>query len=227
MSEKAQKWKNVSVVIVVIGLELLFGPGLLYLIKNNGFEIYSASLASQYPGKILLQWGVLSIYPAILVLAAWLRRKSEFVQDIGLKISKKQQKILVLAMSAVLLVMSIAAIAKTGDILLIVLNLVFYLAVVSFAEEFILRGVCPLLLRDFPKLVIYLLPNILFAGLHIFAYNGFQPLSMEYVIHFLSSQMLGLVVSGMAFQLIKDYTGTLWIPILLHAILDFSSVLSY
>ncbi len=74
MSEQ-QKWKAASVVIVVIGLELLFGPGLLYLLKSKGVEIYSASLASQYPGKILLQWGVLSIYPAILVLVAWLRRK--------------------------------------------------------------------------------------------------------------------------------------------------------
>ncbi len=227
MSEKIKKWKAVSVVIVVIGLELLFGPGFLYLLKSKGIEIYSASQASQYPGNILLQWGVLSIYPAILVLVVWLRRKQEFLKDMSLGIPGKKQKILVITMSAILLVMSIAATVKTGDVLLIVLNLLFYLAVVAFAEEFVLRGVCPFLLRNFPKFVIYLLPSVMFAGLHIFAYNGFQMLNMEYVMQFISSQMLGLIVSGIAFQLLKDYTGTLWIPILLHTILDFSAVFSY
>ncbi len=224
MSKKATKWKAVCAVIMVSGLQLIFGPGLLYLLQAKGIEIYSVSRASQYPGKILLQWGILSIYPAMLVLAAWKGRKKDFLQDMYLKIREKKQKIFVIVLGAVLLVMSIAAIVKTGDFLLIVLNLLYYLVVVAFAEEFILRGVCPFLLKDFRKFLIYLLPNILFAGLHIFAYNGFQMLSMEYVIHFLSSQMLGLVVSGLVFQLLKDYTGTLWIPILLHAVLDFSSV---
>ena len=47
--------------------------------------------------------------------------------------------------------MLINAIVKTEDILLVVLNLLFYLAVVAFAEDFVLRGV-PVFTEEFPKI---------------------------------------------------------------------------
>lgn len=225
MSEKA-KWKAVGTVIIVVVLELLFGPGLIYLLKSKGIELYSASVASQHPAAILLQWGIVSIYPAILALLVWKRRGNKFLQDMYLEIRGKRQKIFVVCLGIILAAMFILAIGKTGDVLLVALNLLFYLVVVAFTEELILRGICPFLLRKSSKPVVYLLPNILFAGLHIFSYTGFQVLSIEYVMQFLSSQMLGLVITGLFFQLLKEYTGTLWVPVLVHAILDFSVLLA-
>lgn len=225
MSKKAD-WKAVGTVIIVIGLELLFGPGLIYLLNSRGIEIYSVSTASEHPGAILLQWGIISIYPAILSLLVWKWRKNSFLHDMYLEIHGKRQKIFIIILSIILALMSIIAIEKTRDFLLVALNLLYYLVVVAFTEEFILRGICPFLLKDFPKPVIYLLPNVLFALLHIFAYNGFHTLNMEYVMQFMSSQMLGLILCGIIFQLLKEYTGTLWIPVLIHCILDFSILLA-
>ena len=68
MNKNRKSWKAICTVIIMIGLEHLFGPGLLYFIKDQGTEIYLAKIASQYPGQILLQWGILSICPAILAL---------------------------------------------------------------------------------------------------------------------------------------------------------------
>lgn len=223
---KQTSWKPIAAVVILAALELMLGPGLLYFLKSSGIELYSASTASQNPAAILLQWGMCSVYPAILIFWMWKRRPRTFFQDLYLTIQGKRQKIAVLVLGILLAVMSVAAMGKTGDLLLVVLNLLYYLIVVAFAEEVLLRGICPFLLRAFPKPIIYLLPNLLFAALHIFAYHGFQGLHLEYILEFLSSQMLGLVLSGMVFQLLKEYTGTLWIPILIHAILDFSSIFS-
>lgn len=220
MSHKS-KWKAVVTVILIVGLELLFGPGLMYLMKCKGIELYSPTVASQHPVEILLQWGIVSIYPVVLVLLVWKWRKNSFLQDMYLIIQGKRQKFFIIGLGIILMAMSIVAIGKTGDLLLVVLNLLFYLVIVAFTEELILRGICPFLLRDFTKPVIYLFPNILFAGLHIFAYNGFQVLNMEYVVQFINNQMFGLVVVGMFFQLLKEYSGSLWIPVLIHAIWDF------
>ncbi len=224
MNEK-KKNKAVAIVFIVIGLELLFGPGLLYLLKINGVEIYSVTEASQSPVKILMQWGILSIYPIVLVFIVWKWRKKHFLKDMYLLVQDKKQKIYIISLCIILVVMFVVSVGKTGDFVLVVLNLFYYVVVVAMVEEIILRGLCPFLLRDFSKSVTYLLPSILFAALHIFAYNNFQTLSMEYILQFVSSQMLGLIVSGVAFQALKEYTGTLWIPILLHAVLDFSSII--
>ncbi len=85
MNEK-KKNKAVAIVFIVIGLELLFGPGLLYLLKTNGVEIYSVTEASQYPAKILIQWCILSVYPTVLVFMIWKWRKQNFIKEMYLEI---------------------------------------------------------------------------------------------------------------------------------------------
>lgn len=220
MSEKMKKNISISLVFLVVGLDLLFGPGLLYFMKSIGVELCSNSQASIYPIKCLLQWGILSIYPAILALILWKRRKQDFIKDMYLQIRGKKQKIFVIILSTILLIMTVVMVIKTDDFLFVALNLLFFLVPIALAEEFVIRGVCPFLLRDCSKLTTYILPNILFAGLHIFAYNNFQTMNIDYVVYFLSSQMIRLFLMGLFFQLLKDFSGTLWAPILLHAIID-------
>ncbi len=41
------------------------------------------------------------------------------------------------------------------------------------------------------------------------------------------ADLAGLTVSGCLFQLLKEKSGTLWLPVLLHAFLDYSVVLTY
>lgn len=38
---------------------------------------------------------------------------------------------------------------------------------------------------------------------------------------------LGLILTGCIFQYLKEKSGTIWIPVLVHAILDYMVVLGY
>ncbi|MDO4554514.1 MAG: CPBP family intramembrane metalloprotease [Lachnospiraceae bacterium] len=78
---------------------------------------------------------------------------------------------------------------------------------------------------SFPDKWRYLIPNLLFAFTHIFSYTHFDVVTLHVLFEFAISQMLGLILAGCAFQFLKEKTGTLWIPVLLHALFDYTSLL--
>lgn len=84
-----------------------------------------------------------------------------------------------------------------------------------------------MLLRTEKSSLRYLIPNVLFATMHIFSYAGWGMITLHYLITFVFSQMLGLIAMGCIFQFLKEKSGTIWVPVLVHAILDFSVVLGY
>lgn len=90
-----------------------------------------------------------------------------------------------------------------------------------------MRGVCVGLLRDEPAAVRYLVPNILFAAMHVFAYADFGAITASYLVRFVCSQMAGLVAIGCLFQYLKEKSGSLWIPVLVHAVLDYTAVFGF
>ncbi len=89
------------------------------------------------------------------------------------------------------------------------------------------RGVCVCLLREEKATVWYMIPNTIFALMHLFSYAQRGPITEGYIFSFITSSLLGLVAGGCIFRFLKDKTGTVWIPVLVHAIMDFSAVLGY
>ena len=95
----------------------------------------------------------------------------------------------------------------------------------SFFEEFIFRDVLPELLQKEKTLVRYLIPNILFGAAHICNYAGWGTITPSLVLKYTTSQMWAFAAIGCLMQLIKEKSGTIWLPILIHAVWDFSDVL--
>ncbi len=63
--------------------------------------------------------------------------------------------------------------------------------------------------------------------LHLFERTGWGAVTGAGLLRFLTTDLAGLTVSGCLFQLLKEKSGTLWLPVLLHAFLDYSVVLTY
>ena len=59
------------------------------------------------------------------------------------------------------------------------------------------------------------------------SYASWGEITPVYVFSFITSQMLGLILTGCIFQYLKEKSGTIWIPVLVHAILDYMVVLGY
>ena len=220
---KLQKGKAILMVLLVTGLDLLFGPFLLYLLKVSGVETYSVLGASDHLPQVLLQTLVLSAYSIVLLTVFIVKYKKKFPEIFFLKVRGPVQWIWVGVLMLMLILMTGIGIQRTGDPGTILFCLGYYVLAIGFTEEFLIRGVCVHFLRDFSWQVQYLLPSFLFAMLHVFAYNGFMPLELHDLWRFMTSEMLGIVACGCCFQLVKERSGTLWVPILLHGILDFSA----
>ena len=61
--------------------------------------------------------------------------------------------------------------------------------------------------------------------MHIFSNALWENVTLDYFISFITSELLGYVAIGCMLQFLKDKGGTIWIPVLIHTIMDYSSVL--
>ena len=89
------------------------------------------------------------------------------------------------------------------------------------------RDACTWFLQDFDWPVRYLIPNVCFALLHVFYAVGWQQVTGTALFRFAASDLLGYAIGGCLLQLFKEKSGTLWLPVLLHTLMDYSVVLTY
>lgn len=100
---------------------------------------------------------------------------------------------------------------------------IYYLVFVSFLEEFLYRGLVPNLMErsSFPYWVKILLPAIIY-GLYQsalpLAQYGATPSVMKAII----PDILWSTVFHFALISMKKWTGAMWLPIIVHAIIDLS-----
>lgn len=99
---------------------------------------------------------------------------------------------------------------------------VFYLLFVSFAEEYLYRGFIPALQRNkLPKIVEWILPNILFSASHYVMLfvdgEGIRGIALsELIVFFITTVIFGVIM-----EFLKRKSNSLYIAVLCHAIYDF------
>lgn len=139
----------------------------------------------------------------------------------------KYQKTVVFILSLVLLTFTIYCLFRQENKIRVALCLLYYLVFIAFPEEFLCRDVLTYLLKNEKAIIRYCVPNLLFGLSHVFSYSGWEKITVDYLAHFMTSQLLGLFVSGCLFQFMKEKTRTIWIPVLIHGFLDYTSILLY
>ena len=144
-----------------------------------------------------------------------------------LKLEGKWQRISAAVLCAVILGITVYCMTVKEDKISVLFSLAFYLIPVSFSEEFICRDVSTYFLRDAEWPVRYLIPAACFSMLHIFSYSGWRQLTGTDIAVFFTRGFLGFFIFGCLMQLLKEKSGTIWLPVLLHGLMDFTSVFSY
>ena len=69
--------------------------------------------------------------------------------------------------------------------------------------------------------------EFLITALYLFVYTGWDGITGADAVRFVTSGLLGYALMGCVFQLLKEKSGTIWLPVLLHGLMDFSIVLKY
>ena len=218
--------KKLMLIFLVCAADILWSAGFIYLWKTEGVALSVKEASANIPG-IFAQNLIVEAVPILLFFLFLFRRGKNFQTEMYLRITGKMQKRTIGILSGILLVLALWCLVTKADKVTVLYNLLYYTVFIAFAEEFVVRGICVYLVRDEKSYIRYLAPNLLFAAMHLFSYANWGAITVPYVISFVSSELLGLLTMGCIFQFLKEKSGTLWTAVLVHAILDYSVVLSY
>lgn len=217
---------NILAAVSVSAAEFAVTALYLYPLALRG-ELLSASTASENLPGILKQSSVLLLFPLFLLMVFALLLKRSFAEKMYLKLEGRWQRIAAAVLCAAALGITVYCLTVKEDRQSVLFALPYYFLLVAFTEEFVCRDVCPYFLRNAEWPVRYLIPGICFSMLHLFSYSGWKPLTAAAVTAFFSKGFIGFVIFGCLMQYLKEKSGTLWLPVLLHGLLDFTTVFTY
>lgn len=184
-------------------VRLTFNNNMLIGINNVTWNNIDVKIINDYCGMLLL--------PTILII---INRKH--ISDF--KLSYKGIKEII----PLLLVMIMLFILHNDFTITGFYKFFFYLLIVAFGEEFIYRGFLYNRLKGNSEMMAIVISGILWGIPHAILPSV---LNNAYIGRFLLSmnnEVIGGIVMGWYFIYLQEKSETLWIPILVHAILDYS-----
>ena len=223
------KRKTVLGVLAVLGIGMLefFITFQLYRGIQSG-SVISVRHAAAQPVLFLLQCLRECLLPALLLILFAALLKKDFSSALYFRLRGKWQRAAAAILIAAILGFALYGLVTKQDKASVLISLLYYLVVVAFSEEFVIRDACTYLLRDSSWPLRYLLPNAIFALLHLFLYAEWGEIGAEVLIRFFTTgTFFGYVSMGCLFQLFKEKSGSLWLPVLLHGLMDYSVILTY
>lgn len=190
-----------------------------YLNENGG--ILSISKAAQDLPGIITQSLIVNVPILVMMFLTFVILRKKAVDYLVLGLEKKSAKMIVLLLVTVYVLSLMRQLVVYDDEATIVFKWIYYLVFVAFCEELEYRALMPAILKNrVHKYVGWLLPNILFACAHLLLPTvlgkGFTEL-----LGILCSSITGYVLGGVFFEWCKRKTGSLWVGVLIHAIMDF------
>ena len=152
--------------------------------------------------------------------------QERFTEEMGLRVQWQKKTALLLAAGACLLALAAAFLLVKAEPLAIGYQWVYYLLFVALTEEFTFRGLLPFLAEKSgaPAWVVWIFPGVMFSCMHTLipmTYNGF---TLKVFIWSALSMLGGYTVGHCGFYALRRWSGTLWLPVLVHGTLDFLSI---
>lgn len=190
-----------------------------HLYVNGG--MLSVSSASQHPVEFVWQSIIVNIPIIIFLILSFVVCRKKATDYLTLTLGKKSTTIIVLVLGLVYILSLVRQLLVYDDNTMILLKWVYYLVFVAFCEELEFRALLPAILKDrCNKYVEWLLPNVLFACAHLLL-PLVQGKNAGELFWMLGNTMAGYVLVGLFWEWCKRKSGSLWIGVLLHAIMDF------
>ena len=176
--------------------------------------------ASNYLGGITIQ-SIIANLPIIMAFTILLLCVKQPAKKFFLKLEGMRPTVILFALAFLYICSMVRQLVVYDDTSTIIFRWFYYLVFVAFIEEFEFRALIPWILGDrVNKYTQWILPNVLFAVAHctIPIATGQSALA---VFNSLASGALGYILSGIAWEWCKRKTNTLWIGVLIHALMDF------
>ncbi|MBP1041047.1 CPBP family intramembrane metalloprotease [Vagococcus sp. BWB3-3] len=210
--------KIIGPILIVILYLVYFYFYLACVWQNGGIikvkDVTAANLSVKLLGDFL---GNLAM-PLVLILGTWFQDKS--LKKIGLTLTRP---FLIGGLAILYLVMFIVNqdFSLTGFY-----QAFFYLVVVAFSEEVIFRGyLFSKIEEEYGFWIGAIISGMLFGAAHAFLPSIINEANLVTLFKGMLSEMIGQgILGGAIFAILYKKSGTLFVPILVHAIFDYLSV---
>ena len=213
-------------ILLICLVDIIWASWLIYRWQDAGTMIPARNGVAALPTAISQQL-ILAAVPILLFVIGLAVLRNRFAKELALTVSGKKQWTIVLILVGALLCETAVALIVKKDVGSVLYGLLYYMAFIAFTEEFVVRGIWVRLLKGENAWLRYLWPNCLFAAMHFVAYADWNEITADYALRFFTGSFLGLMAVGCVFQLLKEKTGSLWVPILFHAALDFGNLFTW
>lgn len=191
-------------------------------------KLLSAARASGDTLGALLTQNLLVSLPVLLMAAVLLLvMKGRFVQTMGLSLPQGRSRVSAgIALGVYAALLAVALLLRKGSALAIVWQWLYYLVFVALCEELEFRAVLPWMMErsGLPAWCVWAVPGVLFGCMHtlIPLVKGSGAAEM---VELLFSGMIGYMIMSYAMYRVRSWARTLWLPVLIHAALDFLGVI--
>lgn len=193
---------------------------------REGLLFSAADASPETIGPLVCQH-LLSDAPVLLVAVTFaLVWRKDFFEISALTLYTKRGRIsAALAGTVYLLLLPAGFLWGKGDWFAIGYQWGYYLLSVALMEELVYRGWLPYLIQKsgLPEWCVWVIPGVLFGCAHTLIPVIKEGFGLSILLTLLSS-VTGYLAGACAFYGLRRWSGSLWLPVLLHAALDFTGV---
>lgn len=208
--ELENRKKTILPIIIVLCYSIYFSF-VCYLSYQNGWLISEKSLTKENIIYALISDG-LCMLPFVIGLLIFYANRLEIL---GIKKS---------FFATVLFGIYMLLFITRKDFTLVgIYSAVFYLLFVAIPEEIIYRGYLYLQLKKWSKIGAIIISGIMFGCMHAVLPAIVNEISVAEMLINMLSQVGGGICGGLIFIGLYELSGSLLVPILIHALLDYSS----
>lgn len=204
-----RKTKHYKPILIGIIYMIYFYTFLTFVYQNDWLISLKDASLSNIGIILLIDFGSMLIFPLALTIVY--RRK---LNELGLKKSKLAI-VLVLIYCLFFLLHSDYTIKG-------IYKAFFYLFIVALPEEIIYRGYMYNNLKKYNRISAIIISGILFGIMHSILPSIISEYSISIMIKDMFNQIGGGIISGFIFILYLEKSNNIFIPILIHALLDYS-----
>lgn len=228
-NERTDRKNKIMYLLLAVLLDMVWNLWDLWYyggLYRKGELLSAAGASMENLGTLLCQHGI-SVAP-VLVIAIILvvKQRKDFFEISSLTLGSKRGRICAGLAGAVYLFLLVAGILwGSGTWFAILYQWGYYLFFVALMEEIFYRAWLPYLMQQssLPEWCVWVIPGVLFGCAHML-----MPIIKEgfgfSIIEGLAASVTGYLAGACGFYALRRWSGTLWLPVLLHAAMDFTGV---
>lgn len=224
MNRKSARFVYPLLAVLIAGVD--YGWSLWYYggLFHGDRLLSAAEVTMGNLGQMLCQHVLVNLPVIFLSMIFLISLRSSFASQMGLTIGQKGRLATGIMGSVYLAMLATALLMGRTVWLSVTYQWVYYLLFVAFTEELVFRGMLPWLIEKsgLPKWCVWVIPGILFAVMHtLIPVIKFGFSAGSFLMQLLSC-LGGYTLGGCIFYSFRRWSGTLWLPVLIHAALDFA-----